>query len=227
MKKIKPALEKKIGYQFNDRSLLNSALSHRSVGRDNNERLEYLGDAILGFVIASALYEQFPQATEGELSRLRATLVRGVTLADVARSLNLSDYLNLGPGELKSGGGRRESILAGAIEAVIGAVYIDGGIDVAKKLILNLFAERLAEITPKSVEKDPKTRLQELLQSRAKKLPVYTTLAVSGAEHEQSFKVSCDVEILDQPVEGVGGSRRAAEQDAAQQALSMLSKRKN
>ena len=227
MKEIRPSLEKKLDYHFKDASLLNSALSHRSVGSDNNERLEYLGDAILGFIIAGALFDQFPKATEGELSRLRATLVRGVTLAAVARGLNLSDYLNLGPGELKSGGGRRESILAGTVEAIIGAVYIDAGIDSASKLVLKLFRDRLTEITPKTVEKDPKTRLQELLQSRGKTLPLYKTLQVFGVEHEQSFKVSCEVDMLERPVEGVGSSRRGAEQAAAQEALLILSERKN
>jgi ribonuclease-3 len=215
-------LEKKISYQFANPRLLNSALSHRSVGSDNNERLEFLGDAILGYVIASILYDKFPKATEGELSRLRATLVKGPTLASVARQLQLGDYLNLGPGELKSGGGRRESILAGAFEAVIGAVYLDSNIDMAREMILHLFDDRLAKVTPKTVEKDSKTRLQEFLQARRKKLPVYETISVTGAEHEQLFKVSCIVETLEHPAVGAGASRRAAEQDAAQRALSIL-----
>lgn len=215
-------LEKKLCYQFGNTGLLNSALSHRSYGSDNNERLEFLGDAILGYVIASELFDKFPKATEGELSRLRATLVKGATLACVAKSLDLGEHLNLGPGELKSGGGRRDSILAGAFEAIIGAVYLDSGIDNARDMILRLLAERLATVSPKSIEKDPKTRLQEFLQGRRKKLPVYETTSITGAEHEQFFKVSCLVELLEEPTIGTGSSRRAAEQDAAQQALSLL-----
>lgn len=220
-------LEKKLGYQFNNSQLLKSALSHRSVGSDNNERLEYLGDAILGYVIASILFEQHPQATEGELSRLRASLVKGETLASLAKSLRLGDYLLLGPGELKSGGGRRESILAGALEAVIGAVYLDCGIEEARDLILRLFRERLTKASPKTIIKDPKTRLQEHLQGLRKNLPVYETLSVSGAEHNQMFKVSCVVEGLEQPTLGAAASRRAAEQEAAKKALDILLDDKN
>lgn len=220
-------LELKLAYQFRNPRLLNSALSHRSFSSDNNERLEYLGDAILGFVIASALYDKFPQANEGELSRLRATLVNGAALAAVAKTLKLGDYLNLGPGELKSGGGRRESILAGAFEAIIGAIYLDSGIDASREFVLRLYAESLNTVTPKSVEKDPKTRLQEFLQSRKSNLPVYETLSVSGAEHAQSFTVSCSVGVLKQPTIGLGSTRRAAEQDAALQALTLLLEKKN
>lgn len=215
-------LQKKLGYQFKDEELLITALSHRSVGSNNNERLEYLGDAILGFVIASALYEKYPKASEGELSRLRASLVKGTTLASLAKSLKLGDYLLLGPGELKSGGGRRESILAGAFEAIIGAVYLDSGIESAHSMVMRLFQGRLSETSPKTLSKDPKTRLQEFLQGRRKQLPIYETISVIGAEHEQSFKVSCQVELLDELTIGVGTSRRAAEQNAAQQVLDLL-----
>ena len=222
MIKARKVLEKKLGYRFSDESLLTTALSHRSVGSGNNERLEYLGDAILGFVIASVLYEKFPKASEGELSRLRASLVKGETLAALAKKLELGDYLLLGPGELKSGGVRRESILAGAFEAIIGAVYLDSDTASAQNMILRLFEERLSNASPKTLSKDPKTRLQEFLQGRRKPLPQYETLSISGAEHEQSFEVSCQVELLDQPVIGKGVSRRAAEQSAAQQALAIL-----
>ena len=164
-------LIRQLDYHFSDPELLDSALTHRSVGSRNNERLEFLGDAVLSFVIASALYRRFPDADEGTLSRLRATLVKGETLAKLARELELGEYLRLGSGELKSGGFRRDSILADALEAVVGAVYLDGGIDEASRLVYALYANRLAAVTPGANLKDPKNRLQEYLQGRRHALP--------------------------------------------------------
>ncbi len=222
MKGSLESLQKRLNYNFTDLTLLTNALTHRSAGRFNNERLEYLGDAILGFIVASELYDRFPKAKEGELSRLRASLVNGQALAVIGRSFQLGEYLNLGPGELKSGGGRRESILAGALEAIIGAVYLDGGIERCQPLVLALMDGRFSEITPETLEKDPKTRLQEYLQARRQPLPVYETLSVGGAEHNQNFKVSCSVKGMPEPTVGLGHSRRAAEQQAAEQTLKLL-----
>ncbi len=216
------ALVRTLGYQFNDPMLLESALTHRSAAAQNNERLEFLGDAILSFVISAELYNRFPQANEGKLSRLRASLVKGETLAELARELRLGDYLRLGSGELKSGGFRRESILADAFEAVLGAIYLDSDIATVKPLILALFAERLEQARPETAQKDPKTRLQELLQSRHSPLPSYDVLSVEGKAHEQTFTVSCEVDGLGEAAVGVGSSRRKAEQAAADAALRQL-----
>lgn len=216
------ALCKKLGYQFARAELLRAALTHRSAGKDNNERLEFLGDAILSFVVADELYHRFPGAAEGQLSRLRASLVRGETLAELARECALGDTLKLGSGELKSGGFRRDSILAGALEAVIGAVYLDGGYDVCRALVLGLYGERLNGVRLDDGVKDPKTRLQEYLQARGLPLPEYRVQAVTGKAHDQHFTMECLVSGLDGPVVGTGGSRRKAEQDAARQALARL-----
>lgn len=215
-------LSRTIGHSFGDGGLLESAVTHRSAGSGNNERLEFLGDAILNFVISAEIYERFPEADEGSLSRLRAALVKGETLAKVARGLELGEHLRLGPGELKSGGFRRESILADAFEAVIGAVYLDSGIDIARELILRLFDARLDRVSPTVVLKDPKTRLQEHLQSRRMPLPNYNVLTIDGEAHAQKFTVTCEVSCLDVPVEGEGSSRRKAEQAAAHEALRRL-----
>lgn len=215
-------LQKIFRYQFSHRGLLESALTHRSVGKNNNERLEFLGDGVLNFIIGHHLFERFPAASEGELSRLRAHLVRGVTLAALAREHQLGDYLRLGPGEQKSGGFRRESILAGALEAVIGAVYLDGGFDAARDMVLALYQDALAGLSLEQGLKDPKTCLQEYLQSRGWPLPEYRVLSAEGDAHAQIFKVAC---ILTEPVvstEGAGDSRRKAEQAAAQAALAAL-----
>ncbi|KZZ59092.1 ribonuclease III, partial [Oleiphilus sp. HI0125] len=169
-------LERKLGYTFKDRSLLELALTHRSFKGKNNERLEYLGDAILGYVIAEQLYLRFPHFKEGQLSRLRARLVKGVTLAEIAREFGLGDYLKLGPGELKSGGFRRESILADAVESIIGATYLDSGHDVAKQMVLSWYEERLSSPELETTEKDSKTQLQELLQAKKQDLPTYEVL---------------------------------------------------
>lgn len=216
-------LQRTIDYNFKDVSLLENALTHRSKGSYNNERLEFLGDAILGFVVADILYSNFGQASEGQLSRFRASLVKKETLAALARELSLGDFLLLGSGELKSGGFRRDSILADALEAVIGAMYLDGGIDVARSLIKSCLKDRLDSLTLEGADtKDPKTCLQEYLQGRHLALPKYDVVATFGDEHNQSFDVSCVVAGLDEPVKGSGTSRRRAEQAAAQQALDRL-----
>lgn len=210
-------------YQFRDPNILQIALTHRSVGADNNERLEFLGDAILSFVITNQLYARFPHDDEGTLSRYRARLVKGETLATVARGLHLGEYLRLGPGELKSGGFDRDSILANAIEAIIGAVFLDGGLEHASALVLNMLQQPLENVAALGGVKDPKTLLQEILQARHAPLPDYTVAKISGEPHAQSFTVTCSVEGLSRPVIGEGASRRKAEQDAAQKALKLLS----
>ena len=210
-------------YEFKSHQLLEQALTHRSADIINNERFEYLGDAILSFVIAEALFERFPQAKEGKLSRLRASLVKGVTLAEIGRELRLSEVLILGPGELKSGGFRRESILADTVEAILGAVYLDGGIEQVKNLILRLYDERLASIDIDEAIKDPKTRLQELLQSRKQPLPLYSVNEVKTSEQESPlFEASCQVGLLGKVVMAKGNSHRKAEQKSAERALTLL-----
>lgn len=216
------ALQRRLSYQFNQTQLLELALTHRSFKGMNNERLEFLGDSILNFVIAEHLYQHFPSAKEGQLSRLRARLVKGVTLAEIAKEFDLGDHLKLGAGELKSGGHRRDSILADAVESIIGAIYLDSGHDVCQKVVLQWYEGRLDALSLEDTEKDPKTRLQEHLQSIKKQLPQYTVLEVLGEAHDQTFKVSCQIEELAIKTSGVGGSRRSAEQKAAKQALSML-----
>ncbi|MCW9029265.1 MAG: ribonuclease III [Kangiella sp.] len=211
-----------LGYSFNQPELLQRALSHRSVGSDNNERLEFLGDSILSYVISVELFKRFPKIDEGGLSRLRASLVKGDTLAVVARELSLGDYLRLGPGELKSGGFRRSSILADALEALLGAIYIDSDIETVQGVILHLFNERLTAVNPDTSLKDPKTRLQEYLQSRQLALPSYEVINITGKAHAQTFSVSCRIEGLDKEVVADGSSRRKAEQTAAQLILEKL-----
>ena len=215
-------LETKLGYQFNNAELIHLALTHRSASGKHNERLEFLGDSILSFVIADELYHRFPKINEGDMSRMRATLVRGNTLAELGREFQLGDYLKLGPGELKSGGFRRDSILADAVEAIIGAVYLDSDIEVARKIILSWYASRLDAIEPGVSQKDPKTRLQEFLQGRRKPLPVYTVTKIKGEAHNQEFTVSCEIAGAEQPIIGMGTSRRKAEQSAAEAALETL-----
>jgi len=212
-------LEKKIGYQFNDIDLLHLALTHRSANGKHNERLEFLGDSILSFVIADDLYHRFPKIDEGDMSRMRATLVRGKTLAELGREFVLGDYLKLGPGELKSGGFRRDSILADAVEAIIGAAYLDSDIESVRGVILSWYQSRLDSIEPGVSQKDPKTRLQEFLQGRKKPLPVYTVTNIKGEAHNQQFTVSCILAGVENPVIGIGTSRRKAEQAAAELAL--------
>lgn len=218
---IKPAseLSRRIGHSFTDEALFELALTHRSCGKKNNERLEFLGDSILNFVIADDLFERFPKAKEGELSRLRARMVKGVTLSEVARELGLGDYLRLGSGELKSGGYRRDSILADAVEAIIGAIYLDSNMDTARGFILSWFKERLEKLDLNESMKDSKTRLQEFLQSRRLALPEYELMNVEGEAHAQTFYIDCRVDGLKKVAKGIGNSRRQAEQEAAKNAL--------
>lgn len=216
-------LSKSIGYSFKDPSLLVQAITHRSAKGQHNERLEFLGDSILGFVIAEALFEQFPKHDEGDLTRMRSSLVKGITLAEIGRDFDLGEYLILGPGELKSGGHRRDSILEDAIEAIIGAVYLDSDIKACKALILAWFANRLSDIKPGHEQKDPKTRLQEYLQGRKIPLPVYDVIDTTGQSHNQQFTVRCSTQVIDHEVIAKGTSRRKAEQEAAQQVLAIIS----
>ncbi|MDD4893048.1 MAG: ribonuclease III, partial [Candidatus Rickettsiella isopodorum] len=187
----------KLNYRFKNHELLEDALSHRSFrGNKNNERLEYLGDAVLNFVIAAALFRQNIKAREGELSRLRANLVRGETLTDLAQEFELGKYLRLGAGELKTGGAQRKSILADGMEAVVGAIYLDGGFQVCETCILRWYANRLENVETIPELKDPKTRLQEYLQAKKLALPVYTILALEGPAHQHTFKVECHLHGL-------------------------------
>ncbi len=218
-----PRLQKKLGHEFSDIGLVELALTHRSYGSRNNERLEFLGDSIVNFVIAEALYERFPEAREGQLSRLRARMVRGVTLAELGKEFGLGDFLKLGSGELKSGGFRRESILADAVEAIIGAIYLDAGMAVCHERIRDWFASRLDQLTTTDEQnKDPKTRLQEYLQARQQSLPNYQVTDIRGEAHDQHFTVLCTLESLSEPSMGEGSSRRGAEQQAARNALKLL-----
>ncbi len=215
-------LQQRLGYRFRDRMLLEQALTHRSFGQPNNERLEFLGDSLLNCVTAIALFERFGELREGELSRLRASLVRQEGLHRVANELELGAVLRLGEGELKSGGFRRPSILADALEAVFGAVYLDGGFTAVKNVIDRLYAVMISEIDPAQALKDPKTALQELLQGRKLPLPNYVTVDVHGEAHAQDFEVMCVIEAFDLRTTGRGPSRRAAEQQSAQHALAQL-----
>ena len=215
-------LERKLGYTFKDQSLMTLALTHRSFAGRNNERLEFLGDAILNFVAGEALFDRFPQAREGQLSRLRARLVKGETLALLARGFELGEYLRLGSGELKSGGFRRESILADALEALIGAIYLDAGMDAARERVLAWLANELESLTLVDTNKDPKTRLQEFLQSRACELPRYEVVDIQGEPHCRTFFVECEITLLNDKTQGQGASRRIAEQVAAAAALVAL-----
>ena len=216
------ALSRRLGYTFNEQSLLIQALTHRSAKGVHNERLEFLGDSILGYVIAERLFEQFPKHDEGDLTRMRSSLVKGVTLAEIGRGFELGQHLILGPGELKSGGHRRDSILEDAVEAIIGAVYLDSGMEQCKALILNWFDSRLKDIKPGSTHKDPKTRLQEYLQSRKIALPQYDVINVTGQSHNQEFTVRCSTDVTEILVETKGTSRRKAEQAAAQKILEII-----
>ncbi|MCT8341906.1 MULTISPECIES: ribonuclease III [Photorhabdus] len=215
-------LQRKLGYTFDQHDLLIQALTHRSASSKHNERLEFLGDSILSFVIANALYHRFPRVDEGDMSRMRATLVRGNTLAELAREFELGECLRLGPGELKSGGYRRESILADTVEALIGAIFLDSDIQTIERIILRWYETRLNEISPGDKQKDPKTRLQEYLQGHHLPLPSYLVVMVRGEAHDQEFTIHCQVSGIEQPVKGTGSSRRKAEQAAAEQALKQL-----
>lgn len=216
------ALLDALGYRFSDPELLKLALTHRSAGGRNNERLEFLGDALVNAAVAQALFRRHPTMEEGDLSRLRASLVNQETLADVARELDLGSYLILGPGELKSGGYRRASILADALEAVVGAVFLDAGFEAASAMVLRLLGVRLTEPPPLESLKDAKTRLQEVLQARNLPLPTYAVESVHGEPHRQTFRVSCKIDALQVYTDGEAGSRRGAEQEAARRALAVI-----
>lgn len=209
-------LQERLGCDFSDPALLERALTHRSHGPDNNERLEYLGDAVLSFVVAEMLFRRFPSADEGELSRFRASLVSGEALAAIAAENGVGAHLRLGDGEMKSGGHRRATILADALEALFGAIYLDRGLEVARGAAERLFRDALAALPAAAELKDPKTRLQEWLQGRGLALPIYLVLEVTGEPHDQRFRVRCEVGDLGLAAEADGNSRRRAEQEAAQ-----------
>jgi ribonuclease-3 len=211
-----------INYRFSDQQLLKGALTHRSVGANNNERLEFLGDSVLNLVISSRLYEVHPEAQEGDLSRMRARLVRGVTLTELASSIGLGKYLNLGEGEMKSGGFRRASILADAFEALIGAIFLDGGYSACQIEILRLFDPLIEDLPDVEQLKDAKTRLQEWLQARGRPLPEYRLMREEGADHAKKFHIQCKISDDANSVEAVGDSRRKAEQAAAGKILEHL-----
>ncbi len=223
MEKAESWLDKTLHYRFDDARLFVQALTHRSATGPNNERLEFLGDAVLDFVISDALFKLCPDADEGDLSKLRASLVKDTSLAEIAVDLGLGEHLILGSGERKTGGHRRESILADALEAMFGAVYLDSGFDAAKDLVDRVFEQRL-DILPDAEDlRDPKTRLQEWLQARKLSLPTYDLVSVTGRDHRQKFVVSCTVNELSQTTEGESTSRRKAEQRAASDMLGVLS----
>jgi len=214
-----------LGYQFNDIKLLQQALTHRSAAAKHNERFEFLGDSIINFLMAEALYHARAFAKEGELSRLRASLVKGETLAEIARDFELGQYLFLGSGELKSGGHQRDSILADAVEAIIAAIYLDSNMETCREVVTQWFSERLSDLS-KYKAKDPKTNLQEYLQSKSHDLPKYTVVNVEGEPHAQTFTVLCEVAALDLTAEGKANSRRRAEQAAADKLMKTITKKK-
>lgn len=221
MKRI-TTLQQYIGYTFTNIALLERALTHRSADKCHNERLEFLGDSILNLTIANALYHQFPQCNEGELSRMRATLVREQTLVMLAQQFKLSEYLRLGSGEFKSGGSRRDSILADAVEAIIGAIALDQSLQVATQIVQTWYVHFLADIKPGEEQKDAKTRLQEYLQGKHLPLPNYEVIAISGKAHCQIFKVKCEISPLNKTAIAESTSRRRAEQEAARMVLNTL-----
>ncbi len=214
-----------LGHDFTNITLLQRALTHRSMGAKNNERMEFLGDSLVNFIIADILFHKYKNISEGDLSRIRAFLVKGETLAIIGKELNLSEYLMLGPGELKSGGFNRESIIADAVEAIIAAVYEDAGHKACHDFVSRIYTEKLQELDPKKIGKDAKTRLQELLQSRQEELPKYTVISASGPAHSQEFIVSCFVEKINRKFEATATNRRKAEQLSAEQALKILEKK--
>jgi ribonuclease-3 len=219
---VSSILAKRLGHAFETTELVELALTHRSHSSKNYERLEFLGDSILGFTISAYLFQHFPELSEGELTRLRASLVRKESLAGIARDLDLGKHLRLGSGELKSGGFDRDSILADALEALFGAILVDGGIEAAREAILRVYQEQLQSVDPRSIQKDPKTRLQELLQKQTQSTPDYEVMEVHGEAHAQTFTVKCTVPGLDEAITGKGKTRRAAEQNAAKLALARL-----
>ena len=214
--------EKNLGYRFSDGDLLDLALTHRSASARNNERLEFLGDAVLGMVIANAVFRRRPDAGEGILSRIRSRLVRGETLSDIARELDLGALVRLGSGEVRTGAHQRSSILSNAVEAIIGAIYLDGGMAETERVILALYRDRLSQLPGEDELTDPKTRLQEWLQARGHHPPAYKVNNIAGAAHAQTFEVVCAVDALGITVAGHGASRRVAEQEAAARALERI-----
>ena len=219
------ALERALGHRFNNPELLRTALTHRSQSAKNNERLEFLGDSVLNCIIADELFRRFPDLAEGELSRLRAVMVRQQTLFERAEALSIGEQLQLGEGELRSGGKQRPSILADALEAIIGAIYIDAGFEAARQAVLGIFDSNLQDANPTVLSKDPKTQLQEFLQGRRIALPRYTIIATEGEAHRQRFRVECAVAQLEIRTLGEGASRRSAEQHAAELALQLATQR--
>jgi len=215
-------LRQRVGYGFSRSELLAQALTHRSYGAPHNERLEFLGDAVLNCVVAAELFERFPDLPEGDLSRMRAHLVRQEALHQLAQNLGLGEHLRLGEGEMKSGGTSRPSILADAVEAVVGAIFLDGGFAAARETVRRLCEPLLKDLDPRSLGKDPKTLLQELLQARRIPLPQYSVLATRGAAHQQNFEVECLIPQLSVRTTGSGSSRRNAEQEAAMRAFEQI-----
>lgn len=222
MNDLAPRLREVLGYDFRAQSLLLTALTHRSFSKTNNERLEYLGDAVLGLFIAEQLFRKFPQAAESELTRLRASLVNREALARLARELDLGSHIRLGKGERKSGGQEKESLLSDAMEALLGAIYLDSDFLTCHRVLLKLYGPLLDGLTLETVEKDPKTELQERMQAQGKPLPCYHVIATAGEAHDRLFTVACQVEGLDEPVSATGKSKKIAEQNAAQLALSQF-----
>lgn len=214
-----PVLQTRISYRFTQPELLQQALTHRSFSATNNERLEFLGDSVLNFIVAHQLFNLFPHLPEGDLSRLRAKLVREASLAEIATELHLGDVLKLGEGEMKSAGWRRPSILADALEAIIGAVYLDGGFSAAQGVVAQLYRDKFTTIDPKVIDKDAKSQLQEYLQSKKMDLPEYQVVSIEGEAHAQTFTVQCFIKKLQLTTTGVGTSRRVAEQQAARLAM--------
>lgn len=217
-------LQDTLGYVFKQQQLLTQALTHRSYANQNNERLEFLGDGVLNFIIAHQLFDRFNHLSEGDLSRLRAQLVKEATLFDIAQTIKIGELLHLGEGELKSAGWRRPSILSDALEAIIGACYLDGGFEQAEAMVMKLYADKLDNINPESIQKDAKSRLQEYLQSKKISLPDYQVVSIEGEAHAQNFKVSCEVQKLNIIQHGEGSSRRNAEQQAASLVLKAIAK---
>ena len=221
-KERQASLSRIIHYTFQDASLMMMALTHRSFNAQHNERLEFLGDSILSFLIAQELYQRFPKIDEGDLSRLRAQLVKESSLSSIATSMGLGDFIQLGEGELKSAGWRRPSILADTLEAIIGGIYLDAGIEPAHQFVLRFFEKQLNEIDPKLIQKDAKTLLQELLQSQKSDLPIYTVVSIEGEAHSQSFTIECIIKKSNIKTQGIGQSRRIAEQEAASKAYQLM-----
>jgi len=215
-------LQTRLEYQFNDAKLLGEALSHRSIGASNYERLEFLGDSLLNFVIATELFQYHPDENEGALSRLRASLVRESTLAEIARELKLGDYLSMGVGELRSGGFKRDSILSDVVESIIGAVFVDSGFENARALVLRVYGDRIEQLPPAAELKDPKTRLQEHLQGQGLERPHYELVDSSGKAHDMSFTVQCKLQSPELSITAVASSRRKAEQAVAARLLDAL-----